>query len=87
MPRIRVAQIVMDYLFRHSTPEEMVEQYPHLQLAETYAVMAYYFDHKDEIDAQIAAEEAEIAEWRAEAETDLPPVVQRLRDLKRDMNR
>ena len=83
-PRIRVAQIAMDYLYHHWTPDEMVVHYPHLQLAEVYAAMTYYFDHKQEIEDEIATEEAQVAEWRAEAEKDLPPVVQRLQNLKRE---
>jgi uncharacterized protein (DUF433 family) len=56
MPRIRVAQIVMDYLAYGWSVEEMYRQHPYLRLAEIYAVMGYYFDHQTEIDAEINAE-------------------------------
>ena len=68
MPRIRVYQIVMDYLYRHWTPEEMVEQYPHLRLAEVYAAMTYYFDHQEEIESEIKATNELVERLRAEAE-------------------
>ena len=55
-PRTRVATIVMDYLARGLGPEDMVRHYPYLKLAEVHAAMAYYHDHKDEIDAEIQAE-------------------------------
>jgi hypothetical protein len=56
IPRIRVAQIVMDYLAYDWSVEEMYRQHPYLQLAEIYAVMGYYFDHQSEIDEEIQAE-------------------------------
>ena len=43
-PRIRVAQIVMDYLAYGWSVEEMCHQHPYLSLAEAHAAMAYYFD-------------------------------------------
>lgn len=41
------------------TPEEIVQQIPHLTLAQVHAALAYYHANKDEMDAAIAAEEAE----------------------------
>jgi hypothetical protein len=55
-PRTRVAMIVMDYLGRGLGPEDMVRHYPYLKLAEVHAAMAYYHDHRDEIDAEIQSE-------------------------------
>jgi len=55
-PRTRVATIVMDYLARGLGPEDLVRHYPYLKLAEVHAAMAYYYDHQDEIDAEIQAE-------------------------------
>jgi uncharacterized protein (DUF433 family) len=67
VPRVRVAMIVMDYLTHGWSPDEMCRQYPYLRPAEAYAAMAYYFDHRDEIDAEIAAELKEDEEARARA--------------------
>jgi uncharacterized protein (DUF433 family) len=35
------------------TPDEIVAAYPHLTLADVHAALAYYWDHKDEIDRQM----------------------------------
>jgi hypothetical protein len=51
-----VALIVMDYLARGLGPEDIVRHYPYLMLSEVHAAMAYYYDHQDEIDAEIQAE-------------------------------
>jgi len=76
LPRIRVAQIVMDYLAHGWSVEEMCRQHPHLRLAEAHSAMAYYFDHQDEIDAEIAAELTEIERL---ASSPPSPFLQRLR--------
>lgn len=43
-------------------PEEIARKYKHLTLAQIYAALAYYHANKAAIDAEIAAEEAEIEE-------------------------
>src|SRR5882724_8760446 len=55
-PRTRVAMIVMDYLARGLSSEEIVRHYPYLTLAEVHAAMTYYHDHRQEIDAEIESE-------------------------------
>lgn len=55
-PRTRVAMIVMDYLARGLSADEIVRHYPYLQLAEVHSAMAYYYDHQTEIDAEIQGE-------------------------------
>lgn len=67
VPRIRVAQIVMDYLAYGWSPDEMCRNHPYLQPAEAYAAMAYYFDHQDEIDQEIEAEWQQAQRELAEA--------------------
>jgi Protein of unknown function (DUF433) len=56
LPRVRVAQIVMDYLAYGWSVEEMCRQHPDLRLAEAHAAIAYYFDNQAEIDAEIRTE-------------------------------
>ena len=82
LPRIRVAQIVADYLDRGWSAEEIVLQYPHLTLAEVHAALAYYFDHREEIDGELAAELAEAE--RSRREQPESAVIARLRALKRE---
>ena len=50
--RSRVSQIVIDH--RTMSPEAIVEAYPHLTLADVHAALAYYYDHREQIDAEIA---------------------------------
>jgi uncharacterized protein (DUF433 family) len=41
------------------SPEEISTEIPHLSLAQVYAALAYYHANREEIEADIAAEEAE----------------------------
>lgn len=66
-----------------AAPEEIVSRYPVLRLADAYAVIAYYLDHKSEIDAYITEGEEKGKEWRAFWEARIPEEVkQRLRDAR-----
>ncbi len=56
LPRIRVAQIVMDYLAYGWSVEEICRQHLYLKPAEAHAAMGYYFDHQAEIDREITQE-------------------------------
>lgn len=56
LPRIRVAQIAMDYLEHGWSVDQMCQQYSYLTLAEAHAAMAYYFDHQAEIEREIDEE-------------------------------
>ena len=40
-------------------PQEIIAEIPHLSLAQVQAALAYYYVGKEEIDADIAAGEAE----------------------------
>ena len=41
------------------TPEEIPTEVPHLSLAQVYAALTYYHANREEIEADMAAEEAE----------------------------
>lgn len=41
------------------TADEILTAYPHLQPAAVYDAISYYFDHRDEIEAQIAENKIE----------------------------
>lgn len=41
------------------SPEEIVDTYGHLTLAQVHAALAYYYANQEELDAAFAADEAE----------------------------
>jgi hypothetical protein len=60
VPRVRISQIVMDYLAHGWSAEEMCRQHPYLMPSEAHAALTYYFDHQAEIDGEIASEWKEV---------------------------
>ncbi|MEX0713774.1 MAG: DUF433 domain-containing protein [Pirellulales bacterium] len=63
--RIRVQDIVADHDHHGLSPEEIAREYPHITLAQVYAALAYYFDHRDEIRQQMKADEDFAANMQA----------------------
>ncbi len=61
---VKVRQIVIDVM-SGMTPTEIHEEYPHLSLAQIHAALAYYYDHKEQIDAEIDEETRYAEEMRA----------------------
>ena len=64
LPRIRVAQIVMDYLYQGWSPDEICNQHPHMKPAEVHSAMAYYFDNQAEIEKEIEDDIKLAEEWQ-----------------------
>ncbi len=54
------------------SPDQIHEAYPTVSLAEVHATIAYYLDHRDEVDAYVreGQREAELARREIEASTD-----------------
>jgi uncharacterized protein (DUF433 family) len=48
-----VEELILDHLAYGWSPEELQYQHPYLTLAQVYSALAYYWDHKGEIDRQI----------------------------------
>jgi uncharacterized protein (DUF433 family) len=51
--RIRVMDIVALHEHRKMSPSEVAEQYPSITLADVYAALVYYLDHRAEIEADL----------------------------------
>ena len=62
--RIRVMDIVVWHEKRGFSPDEIVEMYPGISLADVHAALAYYFDHRAEIEADFQREADAVAEMK-----------------------
>ena len=51
--RTKVVEIALDRLAHHWDAEEMQRQHPHLTLAQIYAALTYYHDHRQNFDSLI----------------------------------
>jgi uncharacterized protein (DUF433 family) len=63
--RIRVKDVVIWHDRQGLSPPEIVSKWPHLTLASIYAALAYYHDHREEVNAEIAADETWYEEQKA----------------------
>lgn len=55
--RITVKHIVLDHQRRGMSPDEIVSAYPSPALSDVYAALAYYYDHRVDINADIKTDE------------------------------
>ena len=55
---VTVHRIALWYKLGYN-PEEIVSQIPHLTIAQVFAALTYYHANRDEIEADLAADEAE----------------------------
>jgi uncharacterized protein (DUF433 family) len=66
-----------------ATAEEIAQSYPTLDLADIYAVIAYYLHHRAEVDAYLADQRRQSAQARREQEARFDPTGLRERLLAR----
>ena len=50
---MKVVELVLDQQAYGGTPEQLQEQHPYLTLGQIYSALAYYWDHRAELDADI----------------------------------
>ena len=63
----KVIEVVLDKIAYGWSPEEMHLQHPHLSLAQIHSALAYYYENKGKIDAEIETEFREAEALAAEA--------------------
>lgn len=90
--RVGGTRVLLDLVIvRHQqgrTPEQIQDSFPSLKLADVYAVISYYLDHKDEVDTYIRKRDEGAEQLRRRMEAEHPEIFElqnRLRELaKRD---
>ena len=64
--KMKVRQIAIEKNVWGLTPEEIQQGHEHLSLAQMYAPLSYYYDHKSQIDEEIDRAKQELEMWRAQ---------------------
>lgn len=67
--RVKVQHVVVWHERMGMSPTEIVVSRPTITLSDVHAALAYYYDHRDEIDADIVADET----YAAVVEANHPP--------------
>ncbi len=62
----KVVELVAEAKAHGWSPEELAYQHPHLTLGEVHSALAYYWDHRQEIEADLAKRRALVEEIRRE---------------------
>jgi uncharacterized protein (DUF433 family) len=63
--RHKIRMIAADHTLKGWSAAEIQEAYPHLSMAQIHSALAYYYDHRESIDADIAEGERYVEEMRA----------------------
>ena len=82
--RIRLEMIV-EAFHQGETPERIVDDYDVLKLADVYAVIAYYLNHREEVDAYVKERHAAAETMYKKIERERPEMLtlqKRLQTLK-----
>jgi uncharacterized protein (DUF433 family) len=74
--RIRVWDVYVHHERLGKSPDEIVRAYPHITLADVHAALAYYWDHKDQIDQQMRDADEFVAQLQDSNE--VSPLAQKL---------
>jgi uncharacterized protein (DUF433 family) len=78
--QVKVREVVLDRLAHGWSPEEIHFQHPNLSLAQIHSAFAWYYDHQEEMDAEM---ERSLAAADADAKRDPQPtpLIAKLRRL------
>lgn len=82
--RIKVADVAVWYERMGLSPDEIVSTWPSISLSDVHAALAYYYDHRDQIDADIRAGEEFVEKYRAGQPSMFDKVRQRRLDASND---
>lgn len=91
--RVGTSRVLLELVIRAfqdgATPESIVQRYESLSLSDTYAVIAYYLRHRDEVERYLAQREREAEEVQrltAPRNGDLDEIRKRLAARRTDGN-
>src|SRR5580658_3070784 len=67
--RVKVQHVAIWHERQGKSPDEVVAEHPALTLADVHAALAYYYDHRQQIDADILADN----DFAVRLKADSPP--------------
>lgn len=75
--RLKVIHVIKQMLATNASPDQLHTAFPDLSLSQIHAALAYYYDHKSQLDSEIEREVGEFDEARAANSTN--PILTKLR--------
>jgi len=61
---MKVVELVLAHLAYGWSPEELHFQFPHLTMGQIHSALAYYWDHREELDEDIENRLASVDQYR-----------------------
>ncbi len=77
----KVIEVVLDKMSYGWSPEEIHFQHPHLSLAQIHSALAYYYENREKLDAEIERERQEAENLKDQVSN--PALRQKLLKLKK----
>lgn len=74
---MKVIELVLGMKAHGWSPEELKFQHPYLSLGQVHSALAYYWDHQDELDADIEKRLEKVD--RLKRQTKPPPLLKKLK--------
>ena len=74
---MKVIELVLAQAAYGWSAEELTLQFPHLTLGQIYSALAYYWDHREELDVDIERRVEKVT--RIQKSTSVSPLVKRLK--------
>ena len=74
---MKVVELVQEHIAHGWSAEELHFQHPHLSLGQIHSALAYYWDHKDELDRDMTYRRERVKEMRRAAP--ISPLVARIK--------
>ena len=63
--KTKVLEIALDRIAYHWDADEIRRQHPHLTLGQIHSALAWYYDHRQEMDREIQSQLEEVRQIRA----------------------
>ena len=82
--RIGIESVLYEYIYREQSPEAIAQRFPTLSLEQIYATILYYLHDREHVETYLADWLAWGRRMRAEQDRNPPPVVIRLRALRKE---
>jgi len=81
--RTKVAEVVVEHLAYGWEAGELREQHPYLTLGQIHSALAYYYDHKAEMDAGVQQTLEKVDQIKADLDRiqGEPPLIKKLRAM------
>lgn len=76
---MKVTELVVERLAYGWSPEELHLQHSYITLSQVHAALAYYWDHAEQLDEEIAVRLNNVEELRERSKREPSPVIARLR--------